>query len=125
VHSNFGLVLLAQFRLDEALHEMEREKFELLRLYGFALVYHALGKKTESDAALRNLIAGGGQTPWAFQIAEVFAFRRETDKAFEWLERALKQRDSGLTNIIGDPLLRSLEGDPRYAAFLKKMRLPA
>jgi hypothetical protein len=25
---------------------------------------------------------------------------------------------------LGDPLLKSLERDPRYAAFLKKMRLP-
>jgi hypothetical protein len=25
----------------------------------------------------------------------------------------------------GDPLLKNLERDPRYAAFLKKMRLPA
>ncbi len=45
-------------------------------------------------------------------------------KAFEWLERAYKQRDGGLIEMKGDPLLRNLERDPRYAAFLKKMNLP-
>ncbi|MCI0606599.1 hypothetical protein L0156_26745 [bacterium] len=50
--------------------------------------------------------------------------RRETDKAFEWLERAYKQRDGGLSTMKGDPLLRNLERDPRYRAFLQKMKLP-
>jgi len=53
------------------------------------------------------------------------ATRGESDKAFEWLERAYAQRDGGLASLKGDPLLKSIEHDPRYAAFLKKMRLPA
>jgi hypothetical protein len=57
-------------------------------------------------------------------IAEVYAYRGEADRAFEWLERAHAQRDGGLAETKGDPLLKSLERDPRYAAFLKKMRLP-
>ncbi len=64
------------------------------------------------------------QAESAFQIAEVCAFRGERDQAFHWLERAYSERDPGLTFLKGDPLLRNLEGDPRYPAFLKKMRLP-
>lgn len=37
---------------------------------------------------------------------------------------AYKLRDGGLTQIKGDQLLRNIEGDPRYTAFLKKMNLP-
>ncbi len=59
----------------------------------------------------------------AFQIAEVYAVRGETDRAFEWLELARAQRDAGLSAIMGDPLLKNLSADPRYLAFLKKMRL--
>ena len=62
---------------------------------------------------------------WAFQIAEMHAFRGESDRAFEWLERAYAQRDSGLSEMKGNPKLKNLERDPCYAAFLKKMRLPA
>ena len=43
---------------------------------------------------------------------------------FEWLEQAYGQRDGGLSEIKEDPLLKNLETDPRWAAFLKKMRLP-
>ena len=82
-----------------------------------------LGKKKEADAALTEYIETY-QNEAAFQIAEIYAYRGETDKAFEWLERAYKQRDGGLSQMKGDPLLRSLERDPRYTAFLKKMKLP-
>jgi hypothetical protein len=61
----------------------------------------------------------------AYQIAEVYAYRGETDKAFEWLFRAYQQRDGGLLFVKADPLLNSLHNDPRYADVLRKMRLPA
>jgi len=67
---------------------------------------------------------GDADADFSFQIAEVYGFREEADRAFEWLERAYAQRDGGLAQMKGDPLLKSLERDPRYAAFLKKMRLP-
>jgi hypothetical protein len=54
----------------------------------------------------------------------VYAFRGESEKSFEWLERAYKQRDSGLADIKVDPLMKSLRQDSRYAEILKKMRLP-
>ncbi|HYL16441.1 MAG TPA: tetratricopeptide repeat protein [Terriglobales bacterium] len=116
-------VYLAQSRPQEALAEMQRSLDPGFRAQGLALAYHALGRNRESDVALTELIAKFHGTA-AFQIAEVYAFRGEADRAFEWLERAYSQRDSGLTETKGDPLLKSLEHDPRYTAFLKKMRLP-
>ena len=57
-------------------------------------------------------------------MAQIYAFRGEADRAFEWLERAYALRDGGLTEMKGDFLLKSLEHDPLYIPFLKKMRLP-
>ena len=122
-HLNLGKNLLARSRPQEALTEIEQETSPLWRMHGLALAYHALGRKREADAALADYIATY-QAVSAFQIAEIYAFRGETDRAFEWLERAYAQRDSGLTEMKGDYLLKSLERDPRYIAFLKKMRLP-
>jgi tetratricopeptide (TPR) repeat protein len=102
---------------------MELEKSPGLRLQGLALAYHALGQKKESDAALAELIEKHGDVN-AFQVAEVYAHYGEADRAFEWLERAYAQRDGGLTVIKGDPLLKNIQSDPRWAPFLKKMRLP-
>lgn len=123
-HSQLGWMYVGQSRPQEALTEAEREKDPALRLTGLALAYHGLGRRKESDAALAQLITRG-QAGMAFQIAEVYAFRGQKDQAFEWLERAYDQRDGGLARIKGDPLFKNLESDPRYAGFLKKMRLPA
>ena len=87
------------------------------------LAYYALGRREESDAALAALkdkYAGD----FAYQIAEVHAYRGEVDLAFEWLERAYDQRDGGIAELKGDRLMRGLVGDPRYKAFLRKLKLP-
>jgi hypothetical protein len=89
----------------------------------YPIAYYALGRKKESDAALSELIAKyHASNP--YEIAKVYAFRNQPDEAFEWLERAYTQRDSGLIFTKVDPLLKSLHNDPRFAAFLKKLNLP-
>jgi hypothetical protein len=60
----------------------------------------------------------------AYQVAQVYSYRGEADKSFEWLEYAYKQRDPGLPEIKSNPLFKKLYGDPRYTQFLEKMRLP-
>jgi TolB-like protein/tetratricopeptide (TPR) repeat protein len=121
--TNLGRIALAHGDPQQALTEMEREPEAAWRNQGLALAYFALGRKKEADAALAGYVATY-HAGAAFQVAEIYAFRRETDKAFEWLERAYVQRDAGLAEMKGDPLLKNLEHDARYAAFLKKMRLP-
>ncbi len=122
-HSLIGRVYLVQSRPQEALAEMLQEKRPAFRLFGLSLAYYALGRKQESDASLAELIREF-PTGYPYQIAEVYAFRGETDKAFEWLERAYTEPDPGLREMKSEPLLNSLRKDPRYAALLKKLGLP-
>jgi len=123
LHTVLSRVYLARSRPQEALAEAERDTESVFRLQGLALAHHALAQKQESNRALAELIARH-HLHAAFQIAEVYAFRGEADAAFTWLDRAYAQRDGGLSEMKGDPLLKNLERDPRYAAFLKKMHLP-
>ena len=123
IHLEVGLLYLAQSRPRDALAEIEKETGSDWRLFGLALVYHSLGSKTQSDMALAELIENYRDTA-AFQIATVYAFRGQSDQAFHWLDRAYTQRDGALATIEGDPLLNGIKRDPRYFAFLKKMRLP-
>ena len=50
-------------------------------------------------------------------------YRKEKDKAFEWLERARRQRDGGLPSLRYDPLLANLHADPRWNEFLRTVGL--
>jgi TolB-like protein/Tfp pilus assembly protein PilF len=122
-HVILGLVMLAKGDRDAAFLAMQRETMEDGQLSGLAVVYYALGKKTESDAALATLTKKYADSA-ALGIAEVYAYRGQVDEAMHWLERAYDQRDTGLYAVKGDPLLKNIEGDPRYKAVLKKMNLP-
>jgi predicted Zn-dependent protease len=123
VHLTLGKILIAEGKPQPALAEIEKEPLEWGKLTGQALAYHALGREQDSNAALTDLIAKY-DTNADYQIAQVYAYRGESDKSFEWLERAYKQRDAGLPDIKTDPLFKNLRHDPRYTEFLKKMRLP-
>lgn len=123
VHFHLGKVLIAKGKLREALAEIEKEPLEGGKLTGQVMAYHALGREQDSNAALAELIAKH-DTDWAYQIAEVYGYRGQLDKSFQWLERAYNQRDPGLPSIKVDPLLKNLRHDPRHIEFVKKMRLP-
>ena len=120
VHCFLCATRLAQGRATEALELAEREVLPDFRLLGIALAQHTLGHKQESDAAMAQLIERHGNEA-AYQIAEACAWRGEIDRAFEWLERAYTQRDPGLAMTSSDPFFQPLQGDPRWAPFLKKM----
>jgi hypothetical protein len=51
----------------------------------------------------------------------VLAFRREADRAFEWLHKATAYHDAGLTDIVVEPLFANLHHDPRWLPFLRKL----
>ena len=92
------------------------------RLTGLALVQHALGNRAASDAALEELHKED-PVGIAYQFAEIHAYRGEIDLAFQWLERAEATHDSGLSDAIKNPVMRNLHADPRWAAFLARLRL--
>ena len=116
-------IYLLQGRPRDALPEIECVHYAPYRAHLYALTYYALGRKKESDAALSELITKYHASN-AFEIATIFAFRNQTDEAFEWLDRAYAQRDPSLMSTKMDPLLKSLHNDPRFAALLKKLNLP-
>jgi TolB-like protein/DNA-binding winged helix-turn-helix (wHTH) protein/Tfp pilus assembly protein PilF len=116
-------IYIMQGRPQDGLPEIERVHPDSLRGVLYSIAYYALGRKKESDAALRELIAKFHASD-AYGIATVYAFRNQSDEAFEWLDRAHAQRDGGLIATKVDPLLKSLHSDPRFAAFLKKLNLP-
>jgi len=124
LHLTRAQILYSEGHRQEAVVEMEKETGDWEKLSGEALAYYAAGRHQESDSALKKLIATH-QNDCAFQIAQVYAFRGEVDKAFEWLDRAYRQRDPGAPEFATDPSMKSLRRDPRFTELLKKMRLPA
>jgi tetratricopeptide (TPR) repeat protein len=120
-HYLIGVALLAKGEPQAALAEMRQETgTSSWRLIGLPIVWHALGKQAESDAALAELIRKHDKTT-AYNIAYVYAYRGEADRAFEWLERAVDNQDGGLSEIVVQPLFANIRNDPRWLPFLRKL----
>ena len=122
-HRYIGQILLLRGQPREALKEMEAE-ITSDRDVGLALVYHALGRRMESEAALARVKDSGGSLHLT-NIAVVYAYRGEFKQAFVWLDKAIAARDITLVHTLElDPLLAPLRADPRYSTLLRKMNLP-
>lgn len=123
-HSLLGQVYLQLEKTTEAVAEIEREPDAFWRRMGMTMAFHTMNQRERADEELNRLIDDYKEDS-AFQIAQVFAFRGEGDRAFEWLDLAYKRRDPGLVLLKGDPLLKGLESDPRYLDLLARLGLPA
>ncbi len=59
----------------------------------------------------------------AYSISEAYMRMGEKEKAFDSLEKAYDEHDSGLVSVAVDPLFDSVRSDGRFRDLLKRMRL--
>jgi hypothetical protein len=88
-----------------------------------AIVLFANGRRADADAALQALVTQRAATD-AVDIAAAYAYENDRDLALHWLERAYAQRDVGLLEITGEPLLKNVADDPRFFALMSLIRQP-
>ena len=119
VHQLTGVALLLKTEPDAALAAIQQDE-DSWRDIGLVMAYHALGRESESNAALTKAIEVSEQTA-AYNIAFTLAFRGEADRAFEWLDKAVQHRDPGLSNIANMPLFANIHNDSRWPPFLENL----
>lgn len=114
-----GTLELLDGKLDAARAAFVRSD-ETWALYGEALVEHAAGNADKAQAALDEYARRYGDGA-AYQLAEIHAFRGEKDRAFEYLERAYRNRDAGMQYLMFSVLFAPLRGDPRFVEMSRRM----
>jgi len=119
-HAELGNVLLLKGDAQGALAEIEQETNEMWKMIGLPMAYHALGRKADSDAALAALIAKFEKEAPS-NIAYVYAFRGEADKALEWLDKSVEYGDPGFASVVSETLFDKIHADPRWLPFLRKI----
>src|SRR5450432_2113457 len=122
-HRQLAIIEIQRGNSEAALRAAALEPDSIWKTNALALAYAAHCDHAKSDAALQTLIdQHAGES--AFQIAQIYAARKEPDRMFAWLERAWDQRDPGITGLLYDPFLLAYKRDPRFVAFCKKVGLP-
>src|SRR5437868_7600437 len=87
-----------------------------------AVYFALLGKRAESYRILGKIKSNPVFTPYSFAIVNIAL--GEQDRAFELLEKQLKNKSVDLLSIRVDPFLDSIRDDPRYLELEKKLKLP-
>jgi adenylate cyclase len=117
-----GNMLLKDGNTDAAISYYQRAP-EQFRTTGMAMAEFTRGNEAASRALLAKMekdFAIG----FAYQIAQIYAWRGEKDQAFAWLERCFPLHDAGLVRMPFDPVLDPLRKDPRFDALVAKMGFP-
>ena len=119
-HAFLGEVYLWQKRPKAALEEFELEADPMPRAAGFAMAQYSLGNEAASEAALDDLKANFGDEA-AVNLARVYAYRGEPDPAFDWLDRAVENKNWGLVGLKSDPAYDSIHSDLRWQPLLERV----
>ena len=121
-HTYLATLDVLQNRPAQATANAQLENEGFWRDYAVALVQQAQGDQSAADARLKDFIAkdsNGG----AFQIAVLYAIRKEPDQMFKWLDTAYDTRDSGLTQLAVTPFFLPYRDDPRFTALCQKLNV--
>jgi len=137
----FGLVLARAEEGDYATAISEAEKATKvdsspLLLTSLASAYARAGRRADANRVLwrlQEIWERQGRAPaWhtarspyvcPYEVAGVYAQLGETDRAFDWLDKAYRNR-SCLYWLRVDPRFDSIRSDPRFQELLAKMNFP-
>jgi DNA-binding winged helix-turn-helix (wHTH) protein/TolB-like protein/Flp pilus assembly protein TadD len=118
-----------QKRYDDALVEMQKvaklrgENISRFPVVGY--LYAVWGKQKEA----RQILEESQRTAKdhyvsSYPVAMIYVGLGENDKAFEWLEKSLQERDNSMVFINVDQRLDSIRSDPRFAKLVREVGLP-
>jgi serine/threonine-protein kinase len=121
-HSYLALLDIIQNRPEQAMSSARLETEGFWRDYAIALVQQTQGDRAAADAALNDFMARDSAGA-AFQIAVLYAARKNPDKMFEWLDTAYAEHDSGLSQMAVTPFFLPYVNDPRFIALCQKLNV--
>ena len=75
------------------------------------ILYALQGKRAEARRLIAQLEVNYGSS---LQVADVYAYLGEVDRAFSWLEKGFQERDGALIVMRVEPTLEPLRSDPRF-----------
>ncbi|WP_026451296.1 CDC27 family protein [Aequorivita capsosiphonis] len=123
VHYYYARILLQQNKIEEALEAIKKEEDEGWSLQIHSDIYYKLGDIEKSEEYMQELISKY-TNDMAYQIAESYSFRNDTENAFKWLDKAYKVHDVGLNEVLSEPRFRNLHSEKRWRKFIHKMGFP-
>jgi TolB-like protein/tetratricopeptide (TPR) repeat protein len=121
-HSYLVILDILQNRPTQATANAQLESEGFWRDYAINLALQAQSDRSAADVALKDFIARYSNIG-PFQIAVLYAIRKEPDEMFKWLDTAYATRDSGLTQLAVTPFFPPYVNDARFTALCQKLNV--
>jgi adenylate cyclase len=121
-HMQITTLDLLRGKTAAALEEARLEPAGFWQDYAVALAQQAQGDRVAADVALQKFT--GKHVEGSFQIATIYALRKQPDEMFAWLERGYNERDAGMPQLLTAPFIHNYRRDPRFAGLCQKLKLP-
>jgi serine/threonine-protein kinase len=121
-HAYLATLDILQNRPVQAMANAQLESEGFWHDYAIALVQQAQSDRSMADATLKDFIvkhSNGG----AFQIAVLYAIRKELNEMFKSLEAAYATHDPGLSQLAVTPFFFPYRDEPRFTAFYHKLHV--
>ncbi|MDX1556415.1 MAG: tetratricopeptide repeat protein, partial [Xanthomonadales bacterium] len=119
--SYLALISLLRGDPEQALSRADEIQLEMMRPVVRSIGLYELGQVDESDQVVASFIERHADR-YAYYIAMVYAWRGETDTAFEWLNMAI-DHNQDIDAIHMEPFLQNLHKDPRWEKTLSRVGL--
>jgi TolB-like protein/Tfp pilus assembly protein PilF len=127
IHADLGLAYVFAGMGQKGIEELEYAHHNLKVMASFSgqlgYAYAIEGRTEDANRVLSKLLSRSDSgDSLSTAIAQVYIGLGNKDRAFEWLNKAVRQRDGNLF-LKADPIYDSLRGDARFKTLLTSINL--
>jgi TolB-like protein/Tfp pilus assembly protein PilF len=97
-----------------------KEPFEPFRILARALCTFELGQMEEADASLTWMMEKG-ESKFPYDIASVWAFRKDGERLDEWVRKSINYKDNDIGDPVMDPLFDVALDDPLWKNLMQAL----
>jgi len=122
LHLYLAMIEILRNNPTEAAKQAELEPDGFWREFALTMTQQVKQDRAAADATLVSF-TGKYAVNGAFQVAAVYALRKQPTEMFQWLDTSLATHDSGLSQLAVAPFFSPYYNDPRYKVLCRKLNV--
>jgi tetratricopeptide (TPR) repeat protein len=119
----FAYYASGDYQSSRAVCESIKSADDFRKLLCIAVIYDKLGRHAEAEAIFAKLRAAWGEH-FAVFYATVYAAWRDTARALDWLDTAMRHHDPYLIYLKTSWIFNPLRKEPRFQAIERELKFP-
>jgi hypothetical protein len=107
--------------IDEIERAAELSGRSMETLAGLAQAYATAGMSDAMERILSEIVSQTERYVSPYNVARAHAAHRDTERVFEWLERAYEEHNPDLIELRTEPVFDAVRSDSRFSDLLRRI----